>query len=322
MCRKLICLTSFVLVLGLAGHVDAAKVLDDFESGNLSPSWEIVTGGDAVTVGPDPLDPDNQCMIFTPGDTDMRIPWGLPEGETETLYYRFMYETAPEGGTVNLHLGASDPAGTEWGNYYGLSRFASAQDATNVPDMDVRDGGAYSALVYEDFEPLRWYQVVLEYDTAAKTYDAYVDAELVFKGARFRSGYSPTNLEYIFIRVITWQGGFANGTVYVDDVTVGATPGFAQAAAPNPTNGATLAGTWATLSWRPGVSAVSNDIYVGTSFDDVNDGAAGTFVGNTTENVQLIGIPNFPFPEGLQRGKTYYWRVDGVNDADPESPWK
>ncbi|MHC4156166.1 MAG: PA14 domain-containing protein [Planctomycetota bacterium] len=321
MCRKLICLTSFVLVLGLVGNVGASQVIDDFEKGNLG-EWEIPVGPEFVVVGPDPTDPGNQCLVISPGEMRMRIPWGLPEGETETLYYRFMYETAPEGGTVNLHVGATDPVNTDWGDYYGLSRFASNGDASNVPDMDVRDGGAYSDLVYTDFEPLRWYQVVLEYDTAARAYDVYVDAELVFNDAAFRSGFSPTNLEYILIRTTPWQGGFDNGTVYVDDITIGATPGFAQAAAPNPKNGAMLSGTWASLSWRPGDSAVSSDLYVGTDFDDVNDGAAHTFVVNTADSLQLIGFPGFPFPDGLQPGKTYYWRVDGINDADPNSPWK
>ncbi len=321
MCKKLIYLVSFVLVLGLVGNVSALQVVDDFESDNLG-AWEIPEGPEFVAVGPDPTDPSNQCLVISPGEMRMRIPWGLPEGEAETLYYRFMYETAPEGGTVNLHVGATDPVDTEWGDYYGLSRFSSYHDAANVPDMDVRDGGAYSDLVYVDFEPLRWYQVVLEYDTATRTYDLYVDAELVFKGAAFRSGYSPTNLEYILIRTTPWQGNFANGTVYVDDITVGATPGFAQAAAPNPQNGATLDGTWVSLTWRPGDSAVSSDLYVGTNFDDVNDGAAGTFVGNTTNSFQLIGVPGFLFPDGLQPGTTYYWRVDGINDADPDGPWK
>ena len=321
MCRELMYLTFFVLALGLIGNVGASQVIDDFEGGNLG-GWDVSVGPDAVAVGPDPTDPSNQCMVISAAETRMRIPWGLPEGETETLYYRFMYETAAEGGTVNLHVGATDPVNTDWGDYYGLSRFASNGDASNVPDMDVRDGGAYSDLVYMDFEPLRWYQVVLEYDTAARTYDVYVDAELVFNDAAFRSGFSPTNLEYILIRTTTWQGGFADGTVYVDDITVGATPGFAQAAAPNPKNGATLSGTWASFSWRPGVSAVSSDLYVGTNFDDVNDGAADTFVGNTTENLQLVGFPGYPFPDGLLPGTTYYWRVDGINDTNPESPWK
>jgi len=321
MSGKLIYLVSFFLMFGLVGTVDALQVIDDFESGNLD-DWEIPVGPDLVTIGLDPTDPSNQCLVISDAETRLRIPWGLPEGETETLYYRFMYETAPEGGTVNLHVGATDPVDTEWGDYYGLSRFSSSHDTTNVPDMDVRDGGAYSNLVYEDFEPLRWYQVVLEYDTAARTYDVYVDAELVFKGAAFRSGFSPTNLEYILIRTTTWQGNFANGTVYVDDITVGATPGFTQAVAPEPKNGAKLDDTWISLNWRPGDSAVSSDLYVGTDFDNVNDGAEDTFVVNTTESFQLIGIPGYPFPDGLLPGTTYYWRVDGINDADPDSPWK
>ncbi len=321
MSKKLFFLVSFVLVLGLVANVSALQVIDDFESGNLD-DWEIPVGPDLVAVAPDPTDPSNQCLVISDAETRLRIPWGLPEGETETLYYRFMYETAPEGGTVNLHVGATDPVDTAWGDYYGLSRFTSSHDATNVPDMDVRDGGAYSDLVYMDFEPLRWYQVVLEYDTATKKYDVYIDAELVFKGAAFRSGYSPTNLEYILIRTTTWQGNFVNGTVYVDDITVGATPGFTQAAAPEPKNGAKLDDTWVSLNWRPGDSAVSSDLYVGTDFDNVNDGAADTFVVNTTESFQLIGLSSYPFPDGLLPGTTYYWRVDGINDAHPDSPWK
>jgi hypothetical protein len=319
--KKKIYFASVVLVLGLVLNVSGLQVIDDFESGNLD-AWEVPVGADLVAVEPDPTDPSNQCLVISDAETRLRIPWGLPEGETETLYYRFMYERAPDGGTVNLHVGATDPVDTEWGDYYGLSRFTSSHDATNVPDMDVRDGGAYSALVYEDFEPLRWYQVVLEYDTAARTYDVYVDAELVFKGAAFRSGYSPTNLEYILIRTTTWQGNFANGTVYVDDITVGATPGFVQAAAPNPRNGAKLDDIWVSLNWRPGDSAVSSDLYVGTDFDAVNEGSADTFVVNTTDSFQLIGITGYPFPDGLQPGTTYYWRVDGINDGDPDSPWK
>jgi hypothetical protein len=36
----------------------------------------------------------------------------------------------------------------------------------------------------------------------------------------------------------------------------------------------------------------------------------------------LVGFPAYPYPEGLVPGTTYYWRVDEVNDADPNSPWK
>ena len=85
MCRKLIHLASFVLVLGLVGNVGALEVIDDFEGGNLG-AWDISVGPDAVAIGPDPTDPSNQCMVISAAETRMRIPWGLPEGETETLY--------------------------------------------------------------------------------------------------------------------------------------------------------------------------------------------------------------------------------------------
>ena len=98
--------------------------------------------------------------------------------------------------------------------------------------------------------------------------------------------------------------------------------GFPLALRPVPEDGATLEATWANLSWRPGSFAVSHDLYFGTSFDDVNDGSAGTFAGNLGLSFQVVGFPGFPAPDGLQPGTNYYWRVDEVNDADPNSPWK
>jgi hypothetical protein len=97
---------------------------------------------------------------------------------------------------------------------------------------------------------------------------------------------------------------------------------YPLAAGPNPANGATLEATWASLGWRAGDYAVSHDFYFGTSFDDVNNGAEGTFAGNVAMTSQVVGFAGFPAPEGLQPGTTYYWRVDEVNDANVASPWK
>ncbi|MBN2314541.1 MAG: LamG domain-containing protein, partial [Sedimentisphaerales bacterium] len=90
---------------------------------------------------------------------------------------------------------------------------------------------------------------------------------------------------------------------------------------PSPEDGAVVEAAWANLSWNPGDFAVSHDIYFGTDFDDVNEGI-DTFVGNTTSTFQVVGFPGFPAPGGLQPGTAYYWRVDEVNEADPNSPWK
>jgi len=91
---------------------------------------------------------------------------------------------------------------------------------------------------------------------------------------------------------------------------------------PDPADGALLEATWANISWRAGELAVSHDVYLGESFEDVNAGAEGTFVGNQGATTLVVGFPGFPLPGGLIPGTTYYWRIDEVNDADPNSPWK
>jgi len=74
----------------------------------------------------------------------------------------------------------------------------------------------------------------------------------------------------------------------------------------------------ANLIWRPGDYAVQHDVYFGTNFDDVNDA-------NTTSDGY---IDRFDFdantynpPNDLVLEKTYYWRIDEVNDFDPNI-WK
>jgi len=97
---------------------------------------------------------------------------------------------------------------------------------------------------------------------------------------------------------------------------------FPKARGPNPADSTLHPDTWANLSWSPGDSAVSHDVYIGDNFDSVNEEAEGTFVGNQTDTFIVVGFPGFPFPDGLVPGTTYYWRIDEVNDAEPNSPWK
>ncbi len=91
---------------------------------------------------------------------------------------------------------------------------------------------------------------------------------------------------------------------------------------PIPADGALHPGTWVNLGWLPGPFAVSHDVYFGDNFDDVNDGAEGAFQGNQTATFLVAGFPGFSYPDGLVPGTTYYWRIDEVNDANPNSPWK
>jgi hypothetical protein len=91
---------------------------------------------------------------------------------------------------------------------------------------------------------------------------------------------------------------------------------------PDPSDGVLHSNTWANLRWSPGDFAVSHDVYIGDNFDDVDAGAEGTFLGNQTTTLLTIGFPGFAFPDGLVPGTTYYWRIDEVNDTEPNSPWK
>jgi len=100
--------------------------------------------------------------------------------------------------------------------------------------------------------------------------------------------------------------------------------GYPYAFGPEPADGALHEDTWVNLSWSPGDFAVSHDVYLGDSFDDVNNSTPGApgFIGNQAGTFLLVGFPGYPYPDGLVPGTTYYWRIDEVNDAEPNSPWK
>jgi len=99
------------------------------------------------------------------------------------------------------------------------------------------------------------------------------------------------------------------------DLSFGIAPSFNKADSPDPANGAFHNDTWASLSWTPGETAVSHDVYFGENLDDVKNGTGDTFRGNQGMAFSVVGFPGYPYPEGLVPGTTYYWRVDEI-EAD------
>ncbi len=73
------------------------------------------------------------------------------------------------------------------------------------------------------------------------------------------------------------------------------------------------------LTWSPGDYAGSHDVYFGTDPNAVND--ANSIPGLWPEFKGNQDPCSFD-PGPLELGQTYYWRIDEVNDLDPNSPWK
>ena len=127
-----------------------------------------------------------------------------------------------------------------------------------------------------------------------------------------------------------WRGYMSDVRLYTKALSAAEVLGVMEgvgglwpyASKPDPADGTLYPDTWASISWRPGGFAVSHDVYLGDNFDDVNDGTGDTFRGNQVDTYYVAGFPGFAYPDGLVPGTTYYWRIDEVNEAEPNSPWK
>ena len=131
---------------------------------------------------------------------------------------------------------------------------------------------------------------------------------------------------YLMLKGQWWPmtGDSVPSKVWVDRVHVGEQPALVDntiryAYAPEPPDGAVVDPVTATLQWKPGDFAVSHNVYFGEDVNAVRSGSVKRIA--TTQKSLLVGTAP-TYPTGLTPGHVYYWRVDEVNDANPESPWK
>jgi hypothetical protein len=186
------------------------------------------------------------------------------------------------------------------------------------------------------FQDNTWYHVVFWYDFENQTQRIYVDGEQVAE--RSANPYLGSVGDTL---IGVWQTDTSqryNGIV--DDVQIYDHPlteteilavmrgleGYPYASNPSPADGSLYSQTWASMSWRAGDFAVSHDVYMGDNFDDVNNATRDSevFRGNQDLGTEFYfaGFVGGAYPDGLINSTTYYWRIDEVNDADPNSPWK
>jgi len=320
MCKKLIYLFSFVLLLSVAGSTSADLVVHwRFDEGSGTTAYDSSGNGhDGEFVG-------------TPE-------WVQGHNSPGAVHF------VEEGQSVQYRLGADEvwPAGTVamWvkPDVLGQAQYSSPFSGYNPSgtgfqiDTDGGDPGVYrtNPQTGNQFGPvtLEWVHLALTWEGGTSSY--YYNGELATTGT-----FSNADTTFNKFDVGVNRNEVNSFIGIVDDFRIydhvlsavellGAMTGqpWPYAFGPEPADSALHEDTWVNLAWMPGDLAVSHNVYLGESFDDVNSGAEGTFEGNQAGTALIVGFPGFPYPEGLVPGTTYYWRVDEVNDTEPNSPWK
>ncbi|MFH1881382.1 MAG: LamG-like jellyroll fold domain-containing protein [Planctomycetota bacterium] len=334
MSKKLMYLVSFVLVLGMGfspAHVQA----------DLIGYWRFDES--SGTIAADSAGGDND------GTLSENVEWQPNDGKavgallfdgTSTAHVEFPTTgMSASAGTVAVWGYLSEPQPSQTRYFFGhttqpsySNRVQLYMDGSNT-ELDLGLGDSHTRQTnIMVLETETWYHVALTWE--AGNYVVYVDGEEVATG---------TYTGLAAIHPFAWIGNDGNpvsegteafgglldevrlydGVLNADQIRA-AMRGepLPLASSPSPKDGSMILDTWANLSWSPGDFAVSHDMYMGDNFDDVNDGAEGAFLGNQAGTFIVVGFPGFAYPDGLVPGTTYYWRIDEVNDTEPNSPWK
>jgi len=90
-----------------------------------------------------------------------------------------------------------------------------------------------------------------------------------------------------------------------------------KASSPTPRGGAVDVKQTTDLSWGPGDSAASHEVYFGTDADAVANADKSS---PEYKGTKALGDENYD-PGKLEWEATYYWRVDEINTGNPDSPW-
>jgi len=242
--------------------------------------------------------------------------WCLWDGTTGTQHFltksngwgadTMMFQVEVKGGNSNT-------ARTD--------RFALAyQGATQAIFHEVpKNEWAHMALVFDGTDATGYLNGVDETGPQPTGIGAYIDGPVwigvAFNDARVFQGYLDDMRLY----------DHAKGPEEISGIMVSADGGYAYAAGPSPKDGTMIDTPFSVLTWRPGDFAALHDVYFGENREAV--GAAGpddadVYVGRQATAQVVAGMPGGTYPEGLVPGTTYYWRVDEVNDTEPNSPWR
>ena len=295
MFRKLICLVSFVVVLGL--------VLPSVASAADEMIWREAESADMITYpmriypdeGADPAQgagaPSGQQYI----GTDIGVGESMIDPTTGSATYTFR----AKGGTYKM-LGRVSISSAAFDSFWiRIPGWSS-------PQIIRGDGWVKwnSISMQQVAIPWQWWEVFND--------DAGGDLHFTLSAGTH-------TLEIVRREPATFIDGFViTDNLALDQATL---PDeipkidYSEASNPNPADKATDMPRDVALSWMPGIYADKHDVYFGTNFNDVNDADRTTPLGVLVSPSQDA---NSYDPEGLlELGQTYYWRIDEVN-APPD----
>jgi len=329
MCRKLVYFISFVVTLSVASNVSADLVAHwSFDDGSGTSAFDSSGNGNDGTVQGNAEWVNGQLggALQFDGSGARVVAANIPFDNRSFSVMMWVNAVLYTGEQVVFSTGLTGSNDTDMHFRIG------GEGSGNVPPGGVRMGFYNNDLDTAGgiIEENTWYHITFWYDFENQNRRIYVDGVMEAEGSA-----NP----YLGTTGDTVIGAWGTGQWFrgiIDDVQVYShaltdneilaamqgLEGYPYASSPSPADGALHEDTWVTLSWRAGDFAVSHDVYLGESLDEVDAGTGDTFRGNQGSTFYVAGFPGFAYPEGLVPGATYYWRIDEVNEADPNSPWK
>ena len=351
MYRRLTCLISFVLLLSISINIANADIKSDLIS-----YWKLDDG--SGTTARDSVGSNDGTLQ---GDAKWAEGWVIGAVELDgnddyvdcgegTVFNTVCRDVI----TLAAWVKANPAAGPDWGGIimrgYGYlygdiepfdtfamyyhrpnERMGFKTNSTSPEWMASPDGSA------TDLFDEEWHHVASVYDGAEKV--IYLDAVEIVRGAatgRIGIGEGTGRVllgggRDVEPMVIEFGGRIDEARIYDRALTqeeivavMENIENMPYAMSPDPPIGTLHMDIWVTLSWKPGDFAVSHDVYLGDNPEDVNEATRDSelFRGNQDLTFYVAGFPGYAYPDGLVPGTTYYWRIDEVNDTEPNSPWK
>ncbi|MHC4678164.1 MAG: hypothetical protein ACYTEK_05645 [Planctomycetota bacterium] len=250
-------------------------------------TWTIIAGGADIWNNADEFHYCYQQPTLTRGDCTLIanvVSFPVPDGGDNWQKAGLMIRETPDAGSKNAFIaitgGSGDGATFQWRTDTDGSSDSSRTLAGISPPVSIK-------LVRKD-----------------DTFTGYV----LLDGQWQQQGEPATVVMadevYVGLAVTSHKSGVL-ATAVIDGVSI-ATPDSSIAWGPDPADGATDIPRTATLSWGPGSTAVSHNLYLSTDQQAVIDGT-----------VPVVNVTDATYtpPAQLDKAATYYWRVDEV-EAD------